>query len=139
MTLFGVDKRVVSKRVVSADVPPEPKPERGYVRQNHPFRKPTFYLPVNQKRSILVHLGPPTVLWPPPTRPRVPDGGRFYCLFPTVVERRLVAAPRSLHEVTPMTVPGSLSLTHLVLTVGLGILDSTVFVCLCFLLFRRCA
>ena len=46
MTLFGVDKRVVSKRVVSADVPPERKPERGHVRQNHPFRKPPFYLPV---------------------------------------------------------------------------------------------
>ena len=46
MTLFGVDKRVVSKRVVSADVPPERKPERGYVRQNHPFTKPPFYLPV---------------------------------------------------------------------------------------------
>ena len=46
MTLFGVDIRVVSKRVVSADVPPERKPERGYVRQNHPFTKPPFYLPV---------------------------------------------------------------------------------------------
>ena len=43
---FGVDKRVVSKRVVSADVPPERKPERGYIRQNHPFTKPPFYLPV---------------------------------------------------------------------------------------------
>ena len=32
--LLVVDKRVVSKRVVSADVPPERKPERGYVRQN---------------------------------------------------------------------------------------------------------
>ena len=42
----GVRKRVVSKRVVLADVPPERKPERGYVRQNHPFRKPPFYLPV---------------------------------------------------------------------------------------------
>ena len=41
-----VRKRVVSKRVVSADVPPERKPERGYVRQNHPFTKPPFYLPV---------------------------------------------------------------------------------------------
>ena len=51
MTLFGVDKRVVSKRVVSADVPPERKPERGYVRQNHPFMKPPFYLPVNFKSS----------------------------------------------------------------------------------------
>ena len=46
MTLFGVDKRVVSKRVVSADVPPERKPERGHVRQNHPFTKPPLYLPV---------------------------------------------------------------------------------------------
>ena len=33
----GVRKRVVSKRVVLADVPSERKPERGYVRQNHPF------------------------------------------------------------------------------------------------------
>ena len=39
-------RRVVSKRVVLADVPPERKPERGYVRQNHPFTKPPFYLPV---------------------------------------------------------------------------------------------
>ena len=44
--MSGVRKRVVSKRVVSADVPPERKPERGYVRQNHPFTKPPFYLPV---------------------------------------------------------------------------------------------
>ena len=42
MTLFGVDKRVVSKRVVLADVPPERKPERGYVRQNHPFGNRPF-------------------------------------------------------------------------------------------------
>ena len=42
----GVDKRVVSKRVVLADVPPERKPERGHVRQNHPFTKPPFYLPM---------------------------------------------------------------------------------------------
>ena len=68
-------KRVVSKSVVLADVPPEwktgtqvrsgvpperktgtrvrshvppeRKPERGYIRQNHPFTKPPFYLPVN--------------------------------------------------------------------------------------------
>ena len=44
MTLFGVDKRVVSKRVVSADVPPERKPERGHVRQNHPSRKPPLII-----------------------------------------------------------------------------------------------
>ena len=42
----GSQKGWVSKRVVLADVPPERKPERGYVRQNHPFTKPTFYLPV---------------------------------------------------------------------------------------------
>ena len=50
VTLFGVDKRAVSKRVVSADVPPERKPERGHIRQNHPFTKPPFYLPVNKER-----------------------------------------------------------------------------------------
>ena len=47
----GVDKRVVSKRVVLADVPPERKPERGYVRLNHPFTKPAFYLPVKKFNS----------------------------------------------------------------------------------------
>ena len=30
--LSGIDKRVVSKRVALADVPPERKPERGYIR-----------------------------------------------------------------------------------------------------------
>ena len=40
--LSGVRKRVVSKRVVFADVPPERKPERGYVRQNHPFGNRPF-------------------------------------------------------------------------------------------------
>ena len=44
--LSGVRKRVVSKRVVLADVPPERKPERGHVRQNHPFTKPPFCLPM---------------------------------------------------------------------------------------------
>ena len=44
IVVLGVRKRVVSKRVVLADVPPERKPERGYVRQNHPFTKPPFYL-----------------------------------------------------------------------------------------------
>ena len=46
ITLSGVDKRAVSKRAVFADVPPERKPERGYVCQNHPFTKPPLYLPV---------------------------------------------------------------------------------------------
>ena len=35
-------KRAVSKRVVLADVPPERKPERGHVRQNHPFGNRPF-------------------------------------------------------------------------------------------------
>ena len=33
--------------MVLADVPPERKPEQGYVRQNHPFTKPPFYLLVS--------------------------------------------------------------------------------------------
>ena len=52
---------VVSKRVVSADVPPERKPERGYVRQNHPFTKPPFYLPVRVLGGISIGNGPNTV------------------------------------------------------------------------------
>ena len=36
----GDDKRVVSKRVVLADVPPERKPEWGYIRMFPPERKP---------------------------------------------------------------------------------------------------
>ena len=45
-TASNLPHGVVSKRVVLADVPPERKPERGYVRQNHPFTKPPFYLPI---------------------------------------------------------------------------------------------
>ena len=30
---------------------PERKPERGYVRQNHPFAKPPFYLPVMREQQ----------------------------------------------------------------------------------------
>ena len=41
-TLVAFPKRLVSKRVVSADVLPERKPERGYVRQNHPFGNRPF-------------------------------------------------------------------------------------------------
>ena len=49
------DAFMVSKRVVLADVPPERKPERGYVRQNHPFTKPPFYLPVTLvERPLLI-------------------------------------------------------------------------------------
>ena len=66
--LSGIDKRVVSQRVVLADVPPERKPERGYLRQNHPFTKPPFYLPV-----IMVALQDPMAArW----RPRLAIYGR---------------------------------------------------------------
>ena len=44
--ISGVRSRVVSKRVVLADVPPERKPERGYVRQNHPFGNRPFISPM---------------------------------------------------------------------------------------------
>ena len=83
-----VDKGVVSKRVVLTDVPPEQKPERGYirmfprnetrtsvsahvpperkpdrehVRQNHPFTKPPFRaknLPVSFQAPAMVENSP---------------------------------------------------------------------------------
>ena len=53
--------------------------------------------------------------------PQVPNRGRLYCMFPNVLKRR---ASQPLHEATPTTAPGPLSLTHLVLTVGLEILDT---------------
>ena len=31
---------------VRSHVPPERRPEQGHIRQNHPFTKPPFYLPV---------------------------------------------------------------------------------------------
>ena len=37
--------------------PPERKPERGYVRQNHPFTKPPFYLTL-LKHQLLLICGP---------------------------------------------------------------------------------
>ena len=74
MTLFGVDKRVVSKSVVSADVPPERKPERGYVRQNHPFTKPPFSLPVTNDSCIRC---PNQILGPAPLQKCVGD---FCCI-----------------------------------------------------------
>ena len=57
--ISGVRKRAVSKRVVLADVPPERKPERGYIRQNHPFTKPPFYLPA---KIVQCNLGPESKL-----------------------------------------------------------------------------
>ena len=75
----GVDKRVISKRVVLADVPPERKPERGCIRmfpqnenrnegtfacspgtknrnegtfaKQNLFTKPPFYLPVRHRMA----------------------------------------------------------------------------------------
>ena len=35
---------------VRSHVPPERKPERGHIRQNHPFTKLPFYLPVTHMR-----------------------------------------------------------------------------------------
>ena len=39
----------------------------------------------------------------------VPKGGRFYCIFPSALQPRLVAAPLPVHEATPTTAPGPLS------------------------------
>ena len=41
---FGCSPERRTGTRVHSDVPPERKPERGYIRQNHPFRKPPFYL-----------------------------------------------------------------------------------------------
>ena len=73
--------------MVSADVPPERKSERGHVRQNHPFTKPPFYLPVKKILSWAAANGGVTNgglrgVWPP-----LPEIGRnrpfspFFCLF----------------------------------------------------------
>ena len=43
---FGCSPRTKTGTMVRSDVPPERKPERGHIRQNHPFTKPPFYLPV---------------------------------------------------------------------------------------------
>ena len=37
---------------VGSHVPPERKLERGYIRQNHPFAKPPFYLPVTCNQPV---------------------------------------------------------------------------------------
>ena len=37
---------------VRSHVPPERKPEQGHIRQNHPFTKPPFYLPVRFHESM---------------------------------------------------------------------------------------
>ena len=54
----GADKRVVSKRVVLADVPLERKPERGYIRmfpQNEKRNEGTFACSLGTKTGTRVH------------------------------------------------------------------------------------
>ena len=41
---------------VRSHVPPERKPERGYVRQNHPFTQPPFCLPVSLELVVRLEL-----------------------------------------------------------------------------------
>ena len=62
--------------MVLADVPPE----RGYVRQNHPFTKPPFYLPVIQQVLTLIPL---SVLF------------RFLCLFGVVATLAFFSVQRA--------------------------------------------
>ena len=54
---FGCSAGTKTGTRVRSNVPLERKPERGYVRQNHPFTKPPSYLPVRGEE-----IGP-TVLW----------------------------------------------------------------------------
>ena len=51
---FGCSPGTKTGTRVCSDVPPERKPERAYVRQNHPFTKPPFYLPVKKVYRHLV-------------------------------------------------------------------------------------
>ena len=48
---FGRSPRTKTGTRVHSDVPPERKPERVYIRQNHPFTKPPFCLPVTYRFS----------------------------------------------------------------------------------------
>ena len=43
---FGCSPERKTGTRVRSGVPPERKPERGHIRQNHPFTKPPFFLPV---------------------------------------------------------------------------------------------
>ena len=43
---FGCSPGTKTATRVNSHVPRERKPERGYIRQNRPFTKPPFYLPV---------------------------------------------------------------------------------------------
>ena len=47
---------------VRSHVPPERKAERGYIRQNHPFTKAPFYLPVNFSWELNLLLDPQKLL-----------------------------------------------------------------------------
>ena len=105
MTFFGVDKRVVSKRVVSADVPQERKPERGYVSP-----KPTFYetalLSPSETYENRIVLG--VFFWHFRAIFRSPAVGEIWmlgwCLWPIwgfVAFRALWLGPRIFNEFTP--------------------------------------
>ena len=83
----GFTKGWYSKKVVLAEVPPQRKrkPERGYMRQNHPFTKPPFCL-----------LSKPTGVLRPPG-PKIPNNSKekgllmpsgLECHSPTRVEIR---------------------------------------------------
>ena len=49
-TTFGCSPRTKTGTRVRSHVPPGRKPERGHIRQNHPFTKPPFCLPVRSGR-----------------------------------------------------------------------------------------
>ena len=49
---FGCSPGTKEGTRVRSHVPPERKPERGHVRQNHPFTKLPFYLPVIFARQL---------------------------------------------------------------------------------------
>ena len=62
-SIFGCPPRTKTRTRVHLRVPPEPKPERGHIRQNHPFTKPPFSLPVkvivtDSSSACIVQLSP---------------------------------------------------------------------------------
>ena len=50
---FRCSPRTKTGTRVRSHVPPERKPERGHIRQNHPFTKPPFHLPVIRANFLL--------------------------------------------------------------------------------------
>ena len=57
---FGCSPGTKTGTRVHSHVPPERKPERGYVRQNHPFTKPPFLSP-GELTSVFETVLPETV------------------------------------------------------------------------------